>query len=59
MVDGVSSIGREELMPTGMNHVRRELMVVGFRQKGNAMLHFGPLANPDDAVKVIKGIDIL
>lgn len=59
VIDGVSSIGREELVPTGTSEVRGEPMLLGFRQKGNAMLHFGPLANPDEAVKVIKGVDIL
>lgn len=59
LVDGVSSIGREELHPTGSSVMQGQPMVLGFRQKTDAMLHFGSLANTDDAVKIIKGVDIL
>lgn len=58
-VNGLSSIAREELEPSGASIVNGRTMHVGLMVKKNDMFHFGPLpAAEEAAVKPIKGVKI-
>lgn len=64
-INGVSSIAREERVPSGRSIVRGDPVDLGLsvNTKGEintqGQLHFGPLGNKNEAVRPIKDVDFL
>lgn len=58
-VDGLSSIAREELLPSGASMENGRPLYVGLTVKKDGMLRFGALKSVKEAVKPINHVDIL
>lgn len=58
-IDGLSSIAREETIPTGSSLRKGSTSFVGLRLSKDGMLRFGPLIDPSLAVRPIKDVDMI
>lgn len=57
-IDGLSSIAREELQPSGRSYVSGENVSLGWVYSGPQRIRFGPVRSADQCVKRVSELEI-